>query len=158
MGLLDKLKSAAHTVSGGAARVSLEYEPSVAHPGDTISVRVTATSTGAQVKSGGAYVDLRAVETVRLPSDGSSSSNRGVISSSDTSHTNFEQRFPIAPAFTLEPNETKVFEGRVRLPSNVQPSFEGYYARHEWALRGRVEMTGNDPDSGFVAFRLATSG
>ena len=155
MGLLDKLKNATNAVTGGGARVSLEYAPGVALPGDTLSVRVTATSTGAQVKSGGVFVDLRAVETVRLPVSATSGGN---LSSTRTTHTSFEQQYPIAPAFTLAPNETKVFEGQVRLPSNVQPSFEGHYTRHEWTIRGRAEVTGNDPDSGFVAFRVGTSG
>lgn len=155
MGLLDKLKNATKAVSGGAARVSLEYEPSVAFPGDTLSVRITATSTGAEVKSGGVFVDVRAIETVRqaaLRVAGSDSTP------SRNSHTSFEQQFPIAPAFTLAPNETKVFEGQVRMPSSVQPSFEGYFTQHAWSLRGRVEVTGNDPDSGFVALRVGTKG
>lgn len=151
MGLLDKLKGAAHSVSGGAARVSLEYEPSVALPGDVLSVRITATSTGAPVKSGGVFVDLRAIETVQLPVGTSQQPG-------NSSHVSFEQQVPIAPAFTLGANETKVFEGQVRLPTNIQPSFQGYYARHEWSTRGRVEMTGNDPDSGFMALRVGTKG
>lgn len=155
MGLLDKLKNAANTVSGGAARISLEYEPKVALPGDTLSVRITATSSGSQVKSGGVFVDLRAIETVRLPAVRVAGTDS---SSTRNSYTSYEQQFPIAPAFTLAPNETRVFEGQVRLPSNVQPSFEGHYAQHEWSIRGRAEMTGNDPDSGFVALRVGTKG
>jgi sporulation-control protein spo0M len=154
MGLFDKLKDVANLVTGGAAQVSIEYEPRVAFPGENVSVRITATSTGAQVKSGGVFVDLRAVETVRLP--------RGVATGVDqaihTTHTSFEQQFSIAPAFTLAPNETKEFEGVVRLPSNMQPSFEGHYTQHEWSIRGRIEVTGNDPDSGFMVFRVGTNG
>jgi len=155
MGLLDKLKTAAHAVSGGAARVSLEYEPSVVLAGESLSVRVTVTSTGSQVKSGGVFVDLRAVETVRLPSGTATGVS---LQTGKTTHTSFEQRYSIAPTFTLAPNETRVFEGQVRLPSNVQPSFMGQYASHEWSIRGRAEMSGNDPDSGFVAFRVGTKG
>ncbi|XXF75339.1 hypothetical protein P2318_19955 [Myxococcaceae bacterium GXIMD 01537] len=155
MGLLDRLKNAANTVSGGAARVSLEYAPSVALPGDTLSVRITATSTGSQVKSDGVFVDLRAIETVRLPAGSGSSMDNP---STRSSYTSFEQPLPLAPAFTLAPNETKVFEGQVRLPSNVQPSFEGHFTQHEWSIRGRVEVTGNDPDSGFVSLRVGTKG
>jgi sporulation-control protein spo0M len=155
MGLFDKLKDVTNMVTGGAARVSLEYSPSVARPGETLTVRVTATSAGSQVKSGGVFVDLRAIETMRMSVSRAVS---GDNSSTRTSHTSFEQQFPIAPAFTLAPNETKVFEGQVRLPSNVQPSFDGYFAQHEWSIRGRAEMTGNDPDSGFVGFRVGTKG
>lgn len=155
MGLLDRLKNATHAVTGGAARVSLEYSPNVALPGDTVSVRITATSTGAEVKSGGVFVDLRAVETVLMPAVRVSSVDNP---STRSTYTSFEQQFPLAPAFTLAPNETKVFEGQVRLPSNVQPSFEGHFAQHEWSIRGRVELTGNDPDSGYLALRVGTKG
>lgn len=155
MGLLDKLKNATHTVTGGAARVSLEYSPSVALPGDTLTVRLTATSAGSQVKSGGAFVDLRAIETMCGPTVRVSSVDNP---SNRSAYTSFEQQYPLAPAFTLAPNETKVFEGQVRVPSNVQPSFEGHFVQHEWAVRGRVEVTGNDPDSGFLALRVGTKG
>jgi sporulation-control protein spo0M len=154
MGLFDKLKDVANMVTGGAARVSIEYEPQVAFPGENVSVRITATSTGPQLKSGGVFVDMRAVERVNLPRG----SAAGVEQSVQTSHTSFEQAVQIAPAFTLAPNETKVFEGVVRLPSNAQPTFAGYYTQHEWSLRGRIEVTGNDPDSGFQVFRVGTSG
>ncbi|PTL75250.1 hypothetical protein [Vitiosangium sp. GDMCC 1.1324] len=154
MGLFDKLKDVANMVTGGAARVSIEYEPQVAFPGENISVRITATSTGAQVKSGGVFTDLRAVERVNLPRG----TTVGVEQPIQTSHTTFEQELRIAPAFTLAPNETKVFEGVVTLPSSAQPSFTGRYAQHEWSIRGRIEVTGNDPDSGFQAFRVGSNG
>ncbi|MCP3136769.1 hypothetical protein [Pyxidicoccus xibeiensis] len=127
----------------------------MALPGDVVSVRLTVSSAGAQVKSGGVFVDLRAVETVRLPSGTQSGVS---LQTSKSSYTSFEQQFAIAPTFTLAPNETKVFEGQVRLPSNVEPSFMGHYAQHEWAIRGRLEMTGNDPDSGFSAIRVGAKG
>jgi sporulation-control protein spo0M len=154
MGLFDKLKDVANMVTGGAARVSIEYEPQVAFPGENVSVRITATSTGPQVKSGGVFADLRAVERVNLPRGTAA----GVEQAVQTSHTSFEQAVQLAPAFTLAPNETKTFEGTVRLPSNAQPTFAGHYTQHEWSIRGRVEMTGNDPDSGFQVFRVGTSG
>lgn len=154
MGLFDKLKDVTNMVTGGAARVSIAYEPQVAFPGEELSVRVTVTSTGPQVGSRGVFVDLRAVERVNLPRGASA----GMDHSIQTSHTSFEQEISIAPAFTLAPNETKVFEGVVRLPSNAQPSYNGRYTQHEWSIRGRVEATGNDPDSGYQVFRVGTNG
>ena len=154
MGLFDKLKDVANMVTGHAARVTLEYEPKVAFPGEDISVRITATSTGSQVKSGGIFVDLRAIERVSVNHTSSSGSYETV----QNSHTSFEQEIQIAPAFVLGANETKAFKGTVRLPTNAQPTFSGYYAKHEWAIRGRVEATGNDRDSGFQVFRVGSNG
>lgn len=154
MGLFDKLKDVANMVTGGAARVSIEYEPRVAFPGDELSVRITATSTGGQINSRGVFVDLRAVESVRVSGTSTSGQHQNI----NNSHTSFEQAIQIAPAFTLAPNETKEFEGMVRLPMSAQPTFHGHYAQHEWSIRGRVEMTGNDPDSGFQPFQMGSQG
>jgi hypothetical protein len=153
MGLFDKLKDVANMVTGNAARVTIEYEPRVAFPGEELSVRITATSTGSPVKSGGIFVDLRAVERVSV--NHSTSSGMQTV---QNSHTSFEQEIRIAPPFVLGANETRTFEGVVRLPSNAQPTFGGYFAQHEWAIRGRVEATGNDPDSGFQVFRVGSNG
>ena len=154
MGIFDKLKDVTNLVTGGSARVTLEYEPQVAYPGEDIEVRVVVTSTGGQVKSGGVFVDLQAVERVQMP--------RGTVTGQEsavqTSHTTFNQEFRIGPAFTLAPNETREFEGVVRLPSNVEPTFSGRYTQHTWSIRGRVEATGNDPDSGFQPFRMGSNG
>src|SRR6185312_14080189 len=113
----DKMKDVANMVTGGGARVSIEYEPQLAYPGEDISVRVIATSTGGQVKSKGVFVDLQAVERVSVPRNTSAGQEAAV----NTSYTSFSREQQIAPAFTLEPNETREFQGHVRLPSDAQP-------------------------------------
>ncbi len=149
MGLLDKLKDAANLVTGGAARVTIEYSQEM-YRGDDIPVRVTTTSTGSAIKSDGVFVDLRAVETVNVPRGATA----GMEHSVQSTHTSFEQEVRIAPAFTLGANETRVFEGVVRLPANAQPTFVGRYTQHEWSIRGRLEAKGNDPDSGFLVVHV----
>jgi sporulation-control protein spo0M len=154
MGLFDKLKDVANMVTGGAARVSIEFEPAAVYPGESLSVRIIATSTssGSPLSSRGVFVDLRAIENVRVSRSVGSNTE-----STSTSHTHFDQAIQIAPAFTLAPNETKEFRGVVRLPSEAQPTFNGHFTQHEWSIRGRVEATGNDPDSGYQVFRVGTS-
>src|SRR5262245_18082601 len=66
MGFLDKIKGAVNAVTGGAAKVTMEFKPSVAFPGDVIAVKITATSTGQQVKSKGVFVDLQGVEGINI--------------------------------------------------------------------------------------------
>ena len=58
MGFFDKLKGAVHAVTGGAATVTIEFHPAVAFPGETLSVRVTATAK-ADIKGDGIFVDIR---------------------------------------------------------------------------------------------------
>ncbi len=150
MGLLDKLKGAVNFVTGGAAKVQIEYSPSTAVPGTTINVKVTATSTGGEVKSKGIYVDLRAVERVSV----SKRDSAELDSDLNLSFTTFNNEIKIAEEFVLGKDETRVFEGTVTMPDNVQPTFDGKYVSHEWEIRGRVEAKGNDPDSGFQPIKV----
>ncbi len=157
MGLLDKLKAAASAITGGAATVSLEYEPQVAAPGETLRVRVTATSTGQEVRSGGVFVDLRGMEEVRIPRSAVGAQIKGASGWSGDVHTSratFEQSYGIAPALVLAPNATQQFEGTVQLPTAAQPTYRGPHAEHRWEVRGRLDAFGNDPDSGWLPLQI----
>jgi hypothetical protein len=149
MGFLDKLKGAVNAVTGGAAKVTLEFDPKLAFPGDSVRVKISATSTGPELKSKGVFLDLRGEERIKLP--------RGTIENQsneiNAAKTAMSQEYQIAPAFVLGAGETKLFEGVFQLPSGLQPSFQGALARLEWELRGRVEAFGNDPDSGYQSIR-----
>lgn len=161
MGILDKLKAAAAAVTGGAAEVAIEYQPQVALPGDAIRVKVTAVSAGAEVKSGGVFVDLRAEEQIRVPRSAVAMQTKdSVLSMGDirTEKITFEQSYQIAPPLVLAPNETKQFEGTVQMPSALEPSYRGPHAEHKWQIRGRLDAFGNDPDSGWQPLRVGSKG
>lgn len=154
MGFMDKLKGAVNAVTGGAAKVTLDFEPTVACAGDTIRIKISATSTGAEVKSKGVYVDLCGSEKVTV----TKGTTPELQSDVTVSKTTLEQSFQIAPEFILAPNETKLFEGQFQIPNAALPSFAGQLAQHNWQIRGRVEATGNDPDSGFKPIRIGWKG
>ncbi len=139
MGFFSKIKNA---VTGGEAQVTIQFEPAQPAPGATVAVKVTATSTGGEVKSKGAFVDLRAEEVVRYRVQGER------MDRSDT-HKTFNHAFPLAPAFELGEGESLEFEGQVTIPAEAQPSYNGTKATHGWKLRGRIDTFGNDPDSGW---------
>ena len=161
MGILDKLKAAAAAVTGGAAKVTLEYEPRGALPGDTIRVKVTAASAGAEVKSGGVFVDLRAEERIRVPRSAVAMQTKDSAFSMGDIHVEkntFEQAFQIAPPLVLAPNETKQIEGTVQVPAGLEPSYRGPLSEHRWEIRGRLDAFGNDPDSGWQPLRIGAKG
>jgi hypothetical protein len=151
MGFMDKLKGAVNAVTGGGAKVLLEFSPAFVHAGDTVKVKVTVTSTGTEVTSAGCFVDLLGREEVRVKPSGQSSHHT-------ESATSLDQAFPLAPAFVLAPNETKVFEGSFQMPAGHQPSFTGAHSKHEWQIRGRIDVKGNDPDSGYQTLRVGLTG
>lgn len=147
MGFFDKIKGAVNSMTGGAATVTIEYPQGVVMPGDQVAVKVTATSTGGEVKSKGIFVDLKGEEQVTIIDP---NSKQKVSQSKGT----LETAFQIAPAFVLGAKETKVFEGSIQIPINALPSFSGSLAQHTYFIRGRVEAFGNDPDSGFLPIRI----
>jgi hypothetical protein len=149
MGLFDKLKSAVNAVTGGAAKVTLEFQPQTAFPGEPLNVRVTVTSTGGELKSGGIFLDVQSTEHVALKKGAAPNVHEPI----NVSNTTFTTQFPIAPAFVLAPNETKAFDGAIQFPHGA-PTYEGPCAEHAWTIRGRVEAFGNDPDSGFLPIRV----
>ena len=115
MGFFDKLKSVVNAVTGGSARVTIQLQQSCVFPGETVEVKITATSTGAEVQSKGAYVDVFAEERVSFRDD----NTKEEISKAKTTT---QQTIQIAPAFVLAPNETKTFEGSFHFPSEVLPT------------------------------------
>src|SRR5688500_6215559 len=108
MGFMDKLKGAVSVVTGGAAKVSIEFQPQVAFSGDNVQMQVTATWTGGEVKSKGIFVDLRWNEVINVDKN-------FAINNIDVhvSKSFFEQSIQIALAFVLSPNETKQFTGTI---------------------------------------------
>jgi len=150
MGLFDKIKGAVNTVTGGGAKVTMQFDPPTGFPGETVAVKIQATSTGAEVDSKGMFVDLRGTERVDLNRGDAIGLDRSVTASNHT----FEQEFPISGPFKIAPNETVEFEGTFTIPPQVQPSYVGARVQHNWEIRGRVEAFGNDPDTGYLAYRI----
>lgn len=153
MGFFDKLKGAMNAVTGGAAKVSIEWSPPLAMPGEPITVRVTVASTGAAISSGGVFVDVAAHEQLNIPAN----TIQNVPAINHQKQT-FSHTFQIAPAFKLGPGEMRQYDGQITLPMQAQPTYDGPFADHDWGMQGRVEMTGNDPDSGYVKFIVGKRG
>jgi hypothetical protein len=150
MGFFDKIRGAVHAVTGGAASVTIEIHPSMGFPGDMLGVRITATAKGNAIKGDGIFVDIRGVEEIRLKKG----ATEAVTDDVEIDRTTLEQSFQIAGPFQLDANTTARWEGMIQIPGSAQPSFDGAIADHGWGIRGRLSMFGNDPDSGFVSFRV----
>ena len=149
MGFFDKIKGAVNAVTGGAATVEITYAERVS-AGGAVPVRVTVTSKGSEIKSKGVYVDFEGNEHIHISKKDDSKLTEDYRRSVEHS----QQEFQICGAFVLAAGESKTVEGTVQLPSTLQPSFEGRFAKNQYQLRGRLEATGNDPDSGWKPMRI----
>jgi hypothetical protein len=150
MGFFDAIKGAVNAATGGGAKVAIEFSPDVIAAGDTLSVKVSVTSTGAEMKSNGIFVDLRGHEKIEYSASDQQGKHRNRTDYANT----LDEAFQIAPGIVIGANETKLFEGSVTVPSSAQPSYRGVRASHTWEIRGRVDTFGNDPDSGFRPIRV----
>lgn len=150
MGFMDKLKGAVKAVTGGSAKVEMDYPSHAVLPDDAMSVTVTITSTVGDLKTNGVFIDIRAEEVINVNKTASQQLENNLRVSRET----FKQSFQIASDFMLGAGETKTFEGEVTLPPNVQPSYNGQFTQHKWSIRGRLDVRGNDPDTGFKPMRV----
>jgi hypothetical protein len=132
MSIVDKMKGALSSVTGGGATLTLEHTGKFS-AGESIVVKISATSTGGEVKVNGVYIDLRGKPRHAV---GQVAGNLVASGSHD---------FRIAEGFTLPPKETKLFEGAFTVP-NIDPELD-------WEIRARIDTFGNDPDSGFKDIR-----
>lgn len=157
MSLFDKLKN---YITGGDVMVSLE-NPSIAMPGTPLACTVTAIAK-ADVESKGLYVDVDAVENVKVAetvgsvqiAQTSGSTALPGNRTQELSCSTYTNAFLIHPAFSLKQGETKQFTGSISLPRELQPTYVGRNARHTVYIRARIDAPGNDPDSGFVELRV----
>lgn len=145
MGFLDKIKAAGSAMTGGAAKVSLEYPHQPLKPGDPLAVKVTVVSMGKEVKSSGVFVDIYATEKGQLRCSRCGETTQIQMNT-------VKQAIPVGPAMVLQPNETKTFESTIQMPMG-QPTYNGQI-NHEWTIRGRLDAFGNDPDSGFQVIQV----
>jgi hypothetical protein len=150
MGFFDKIRGAVHAVTGGAATVTIEFQPATAFPGESVSVRVTATAKANPIKGDGIFVDIRGVEEIRVRKGES----EVLTADLEINRTSLEQSFQISGPFEVGANAMAQWEGTIQIPGHAEPSFDGAICDHGWGIRGRLSMFGNDPDSGFVTFRV----
>jgi hypothetical protein len=138
MGLLDKLTQVGQAITGGAADIWIEYPRRVLRVGERIKVRVTIQSTGYAVESRGVFVDIKAEEkgTVRDGGELTSVHNKTL-----------DKSYPLSPPLVLGANERRAVDGIIQIP-NGEPTYYGSID-HRWLIRGRLEASGNDPDTGY---------
>ena len=153
MGFLDKLKSMKNMVTGGGAKVSLQLDRTIS-PGEKVAVLVRCQVEGGDISASKVYVAVRAVETVDLVHRDRDRGQRGDKDRVHDDEVTFSQEFTIHGAVQLAANSTQEWRGEITLPNNVQPSYRGKHAKHEWSVLAAIDVSGNDPDSGWVEIKV----
>jgi hypothetical protein len=147
MGFFSNLKNA---VTGGAAMVQIKAP--AARRGETVPLLIEATAKS-NAKADSVYVLVRAVEHAQIKgtdyADGKSSTE--TVSGRKVT---FETRIAIAGAQQLEQGRSYSWEGQFQIPANINPTFAGHMIHHTWEIQAALDMTGNDPDSGWQQLQV----
>jgi len=142
MGFLSNIKN---KMTGGAATVSV-VAPAMQR-GRTATIQITAMAkSNAKVSS--VYLQVRAVESAQLRDhDFEDGQSRTEIVSGH--RTSFETKITVAGAQQLEDDKSYEWIAQLEIPTNVNASFNGRMIEHRWEILAGLEMSGNDPDSGW---------
>lgn len=149
MGFFSNLKNA---VTGGAADVRVQL-PATAQRGQSIAIHIQATAKSS-AKANAVYLLVRAAEGAQIKDTDYANGKQ----STETVHGHkltFETRIQVAGAVQLEQGKSYDWEAQFQIPAHLNPSFAGQMIRHTWEVQAGLDMTGNDPDSGWVALQVS---
>jgi hypothetical protein len=147
VGFLSGLKNA---VTGGAAEVQLQC-PAVQR-GQVVTVQIWATAKSS-ANVAGVYLLVRAVEQANLR-DTDWEDGHAHRENVHGTYTSYENRIPVSGPFQLQEGQQGQWQVQLQLPTDVGPSLSGNIISHEWALQAGLDMTGNDPDSGWIPIQV----
>ncbi|BDD05783.1 hypothetical protein [Aureibacter tunicatorum] len=155
MGLFDKLKQAANFVTGGGATISVRTEESVNNGNEPIKFIIDAVVKGADMNARNVYLKIRAAEKVKVVGVSVPNGDGGYARRDFSGHhETFETEIQATGAQTLEANQTYQWIVEWQAPVNVNGTYHGENAVHEWEMYAGIDVSGNDPDSNWQPFEL----
>lgn len=155
MGFFNKLKN---FVTGGAATVSVRPVNQVNDGNSPIKVEIRAMVKEEDCDIRNVYFKVRAIERVvardiDLARDEGGNIRRYREDVHD-SFTTYEVEMQVDGAQTLKGNQTYDWNVEFEIPHNVNGTYRGRNATHDWEIYAGLDMAGNDPDSGWVDLEI----
>lgn len=147
MGFFSNLKNA---VTGGAAEVQVQCQ--AVQRGTPAMVQIFAQAKAAG-NVNGVYLLVRAVERCEVRDrdwEGGQSHTETVRGH----RVSWEHRIPVSGAFQMQEGQQMQWQAQLQLPHDVGPSLQGHMISHTWEIQAGLDMTGNDPDSGWVTIQV----
>ena len=156
MGLMDKLKNVKSSLTGDWAVVTVDASP-VAR-GGTLAAKTEVTVKSQEISIEGIVIEVRCHEYIDIP-DAIVWEDSGASTISGTRRAQGEadvvtKEVRVSGPTTLAAGSSSTYSGELQIPTNAPPTMHGRHARYEWEVRARVEMKGNDPDSGWKSLQV----
>lgn len=155
MGIFDKVKSFAKKLTGGSAKVFVESDP--IKFGEPFQVRIKAIVQDEGIQIDRVYLNVVGLEEVRVHDTDVHHSHDGQTRSrSETihrTHQTYVDEINVTGQMNLAATMTYDWTAEVTIPESALPIYLGRYARHTYRIRAGLDMSGNDPDSGWVELK-----
>jgi hypothetical protein len=148
MGFFKDLKN---KVTGGAVTVTVTVPP--VRRGQAAQVTVQATAK-ANAKVSSVYLLVRATESCEVK-DTDTVDGKSRTETVRGRHTSYETRLQVAGSQELKEGQSYTWQTQLELPTSALPSLNGKIIDHEWEAQAGLDMTGNDPDSGWQSFQVS---
>jgi hypothetical protein len=149
MGIFDKIKD---VFSGTGASVRVRAVNQINDVKSPIKIIVECTTTNKDIDIDQVYVNIRAIEEVRYYKN--KHTNRRQPGSYGGTNTNavttFKQDVQATGPLHIPAHGVYEWEVEINLPSNVNGTYRGSNASHEWSIRAGLDVKGIDPKSNWV--------
>lgn len=158
MGLMDKMKNLKSTLTGDWAAVSVHFEEPVSR-GGILKATADVTVKNTAITIEGVIVEVRCEEIIDIANatvyDNNSSTARSATGRATASETVAALEVKAAGPQELAAGSSSTYTADIPIPTTAPPSMDGRNARYEWQIRARLDMKGNDPDSGWQTLQVS---
>lgn len=131
MGIFGRLRG----IAAAPGSIDLHLASDIFQPGEEVEFTFTVNATG-QVKGKQVAVCLHAREEVRL----SVTDEEGHTSTEQETTETYKDTLQLSGPLEMKAEESTSFEGRMRVPSNAQPTYEGQNANHRWYITAFADI------------------
>jgi hypothetical protein len=156
MGLMDKLKAVKSNLTGDWANVTIQFDP--VGRGGSMNVTTDVSVKDKEISIDGVVIEVRCQEIIDNPNatvfEANSSTSRSATGRATSDQEVVEKKVSVSGPVTLAAGSSTTYSGSIEVPKSAPPTMNGRYARYEWQVRARLEMKGNDPDSGWQSFQV----
>ncbi len=146
MGFFSKLKK---KMTGSWADVSVELPEEIARGSEvTATIRVKVKDEPVEVDK--IVLALRCSEEIRIPRHTVHANGESVTVDVRHNENLYKEEVDVTGSLQLGAHDHRTFDVPVKVPVDAPVSFEGICARYVWQVYAALEMSGNDPDSGWT--------
>ncbi|MEN7549279.1 hypothetical protein AAG747_15250 [Rapidithrix thailandica] len=158
MGFFDKLKQVKNMVTGGGAVVNVAPANQISDGNEPVSLTISCQVKDADLSVRNVYLKVKAIEEVVARDIDIAREEDGELRryQEDVSNTveTYSTEIQVAGAETLEANQSYEWTVDLEVPANINGTYRGRNATHEWKVYAGLDVSGNDPDSDWVTIEI----